>query len=141
MSEAITTWLDPLRSVLDPTRSLDWPRLHELAVALDTALSAHPVGSGLPPAAKRSRRLLAIRAALAEQGHLDTTGQDPLCQLFVQFVCGYRDLDLRDASGLGHGRLIARHGTPTACHRWIPRLQAGDLAGIAVTDRGVTHPR
>jgi alkylation response protein AidB-like acyl-CoA dehydrogenase len=52
----------------------------------------------------------------------------------AQFLAGYHDLDLRDATGLGHGALIARHAGPAAAEYWLPRLTAGDLAGVAITE-------
>ncbi|WP_143532309.1 acyl-CoA dehydrogenase family protein [Saccharothrix sp. ALI-22-I] len=134
ISEAITTWLHPLRPVLDPAAYVDWTRLAALAQAVDEALDTYPVGPELPAGTERSRRLKAIRQRLADHGHLDTANQPALFQVLAQFVCGYRDIDLRDATGLGHGLLIARHGTPQARRKWIPRLLAGDLAGIAVTE-------
>ncbi|MGH3789174.1 MAG: acyl-CoA dehydrogenase family protein [Pseudonocardiaceae bacterium] len=132
-SEAITAWLKPLRSVLDPASGIDWRRLEALNVALDAALTAYPVGARLSAGAERSRRLRVIRRELAQHGHFGTTG-DAALQVLAQFVCGYRDIDLRDATGLGHGELIARHGSPQAQQRWIPRLQDGELAGIAITE-------
>jgi alkylation response protein AidB-like acyl-CoA dehydrogenase len=54
--------------------------------------------------------------------------------VFAQFVCGYADIDLRDAVGLGHGRLIAHYAPPGLRERWLPRLTAGELAGIAITE-------
>jgi alkylation response protein AidB-like acyl-CoA dehydrogenase len=130
--EAITGWLHPLRSVLDPVDRVDWTRLEVLAAALDETLAAYPVGADLPAGSERSRRLLAVRRALAARGHVDVG--DHLSRVFAQFVCGYRDIDLRDATGLGHGVLIARHGGPQARRTWLPRLLAGELAGIAVTE-------
>ncbi|GAA2986154.1 acyl-CoA dehydrogenase family protein [Actinokineospora diospyrosa] len=58
----------------------------------------------------------------------------PCEQPWAQFLCGYHDLDLRDATGLGHGRTIAHHAHPDTVARWVPRLLAGDLAGIAITE-------
>lgn len=132
--EAIGTWLEPLVPVLDPAGTLDWSRLRALAKALDSTLLARPLGAELPTGVERSRRLLAIRHDLAVRGHLDTNGQPPLFGVCTQFLCGYRDIDLRDATGLGHGWLIARHGSTRARRLWIPRLLAGELAGIAVTE-------
>jgi alkylation response protein AidB-like acyl-CoA dehydrogenase len=51
-------------------------------------------------------------------------------------ICGYHDLDLRDATGLGHGRMILRHATEATRQQWVPRLRAGELAGIAMTEAG-----
>jgi len=130
--QAIAAWLQPLLRLLDPTASIDWQLLHALADKLDDLLVVYPVGADIRPGRERRRRLLAIRRELAKQ--VDTTGHAPQFQLLAQFVCGYRDLDLRDATGLGHGELIARHGSPTLRHHWIPRLRAGDVAGIAVTE-------
>ncbi|MGH3795843.1 MAG: acyl-CoA dehydrogenase family protein [Pseudonocardiaceae bacterium] len=133
-SAAITGWLHPMQPVLDPAHVLDWPRLHALDAELDAALRDHPVGPGLAAGLERSRRLLAIRTHLAQHQHLYLTDQPRLFQLIVQFLCGYRDLDLRDATGVGHGQLIARHGAPATRERWVPRLLAGELAGIAITE-------
>ena len=52
----------------------------------------------------------------------------------MQFICGYHDIDLRDATGLGHGQLIASYASAAVRDRWLPRLLAGALAGIAVTE-------
>lgn len=131
---ALTRWLHPLRQALDPTGQVDWARLEALAVALDATVMAHPIGADVPAGSDRSNRLRAIRHDLASLGYLDTTDPHPMFGMFTQFICGYQDIDLRDATGLGHGRLIARHATPTTRERWLPRLLAGDLTGIAITE-------
>lgn len=132
--QAIRAWLEPIRSALDPANAVSWTRLHALAGMLDAALTDYPLDAELPAGAERSRRLQAIRRMLAEHGHLDVAGQPPMFGVFAQFVSGYRDIDLRDATGVGHGQLIARHGSVQARQQWIPRLLAGELAGIAVTE-------
>ncbi|MBB5801264.1 alkylation response protein AidB-like acyl-CoA dehydrogenase [Saccharothrix ecbatanensis] len=132
LGEAVAGWLRPLHPVLDPADRVDWTRLEALATALDETLAAYPVGGDLPAGAERSRRLLAVRRELAVRGHIDT--RNHLFRVFAQFVCGYRDIDLRDATGLGHGVLIARHGSPQTRRAWLPHLLAGELAGIAVTE-------
>lgn len=134
VSEAITAWLQPLRLVLDPSDQVDWGHLTAFATALAEALAENPVSADLPAGPERSRRLLAIRQMLAADHQVDTTQQTALSQVLTQFVCGYRDIDLRDATGLGHGALIARHGSLAARQLWIPRLLAGELAGIACTE-------
>lgn len=131
-AEAMTTWLQPLQPVLDAGGRIDWTRLTGVAERLDHALRRYPVGPDLPAGAERSRRLRTIRQHLARE--VDTTGEPDVFQVLTQFMCGYCDIDLRDTTGLGHGRLIARHGSPQTRQRWIPRLLAGDLAGIAVTE-------
>ncbi|WP_169746038.1 acyl-CoA dehydrogenase family protein [Lentzea albidocapillata] len=101
---------------------------------LDQVLAIHPVGADLPAGIERSRRLGAVRRELAARGRPDSTGEPALFQLLAQFICGYCDVDLRDATGLGHGTLIARHGGLKTRKRWLSRLRAGELAGIAVTE-------
>ena len=96
------------------------------------------------------RDVSAIKHALAERGygaidvprHLGGHGCPPALQAVLQFIAGYYDLDLRDAAHVGHGRLILDHGSPRTVARWAPRLLAGDLAGIAITeDIGGTNVR
>jgi alkylation response protein AidB-like acyl-CoA dehydrogenase len=132
--DPISTWLYPLRSVLDPAGQVDWRSLTMTADALDDALVDHPVGPELVAGAERSRRLRAVRVAMAGCRDVDPANQPALFQVLVQFLCGYRDIDLRDATGLGHGRLIARYGSAPTRNRWLPRLLAGELAGIAMTE-------
>ena len=57
-----------------------------------------------------------------------------MLQTLLQFICGYHDVDLRDSSGLGHGRLIAEHAAPRARDQWLPALLAGAVPGIAITE-------
>ena len=49
-------------------------------------------------------------------------------------VSGYHDVNLRDSTGLGHGWPIAVHASPRIRDRWLPRLLAGAIPGIAVTE-------
>lgn len=138
--EAIGIWLEPLRPLLDPGNRLDWPRLTALAATLDELIATHPTTPG-PYGHERSDQLRAIRIELARSGLLDTTQQPALFAVLAQFVCGYRDIDLRDTTGLGHGALIARHASPAARRHWVPRLLDGELAGIAVTEpHGGSNP-
>ncbi|MCU1645404.1 MAG: acyl-CoA dehydrogenase [Nocardia sp.] len=141
LQEAVGTWLEPLAPVLDTANRIDWRRLRTLASALGDVLETCRIEPELSPGPERSRRLQAVRAALAERGALDTADQPALFALLAQFVCGYRDIDLRDATGLGHGALIERHAGPVARQRWLPRLLAGELAGIAMTEpHGGSNP-
>lgn len=134
ISDPISTWLRPLCPLLDPTDRLDWARLGTLQNVLDDLLGRHPVGADLAAGAERSQRLRLIRQEIARHGHLDITDQPPIFAVFAQFICGYRDIDLRDAVGLGHGRLIAHHARVPSREHWLPRLTAGELAGIAITE-------
>jgi alkylation response protein AidB-like acyl-CoA dehydrogenase len=133
-NDTITTWLQHLQPILETAVVVDWRRLKTLDAALDAVLITHPVGADLPAGAERSRRLRVIRRELAKRGHAEATSEPAAFQVLAQFLCGYRDIDLRDATGLGHGQIIARHGSASARERWIPRLRDGELAGIAVTE-------
>ncbi|MGW0656614.1 acyl-CoA dehydrogenase family protein, partial [Streptomyces umbrinus] len=53
----------------------------------------------------------------------------------AQFVCGFHDLDLRDTVGPGHGRMILNYGSDGLSGTWAARLGAGELVGIAATER------
>ena len=56
-------------------------------------------------------------------------------QALMQFICGYHDADLRDSTGLGHGRLIARHACPPVRDRWLPRCWLGRCPGSRSPNR------
>ena len=64
----------------------------------------------------------------------DGFSKPAVTQTLMQFICGYHDADLRDATGLGHGRLIALHGTTPAREQSLPRLVAGEVPGIAIAE-------
>jgi alkylation response protein AidB-like acyl-CoA dehydrogenase len=135
-------WLAPLLPGVPGLTELDALRLRRFEDALGGLLAGHPIGPGVRPRL-RSHRLARIRRELAACGYLGVavpacdggSGRPGMIQALMQFICGYHDADLRDATGLGHGRLIARHASPQARDRWLPRLLAGDLPGIAVTER------
>lgn len=102
-----------------------------------------------------SHRLLALRRTLApgtvlgpwgagevdhgKHGH-DHRGEQQvrlhgaLVQLVRQFIAGYRDVDLRDVTGPGHGLMILRHARREVIDAWAARLDAGDLVGTAMTE-------
>ena len=85
--------------------------------------------------AARSARLLDLKRALAAHGYGAPDGSaTPQLQPLLQFVCGYHDVDLRDVATIGHGRLLARHGTNVQRATWLPRLCTGALCGIAMTE-------
>jgi len=134
-------WIAPLAAGQPELDELALGRLHRFDTALRELLARFPIDAGIQPTL-RSERLLRIRHELAASGHLavavparDGGGGCPvLVQTMMQFICGYHDIDLRDATGLGHGRLIAAHASAPVRDRWLPRLLAGTLAGIAVTE-------
>jgi alkylation response protein AidB-like acyl-CoA dehydrogenase len=135
-------WLDPLLSSVPELTGLDARRLARFERILCGLLATHPIDPGTD-SRLRSQRLLAIRRDLAVGGHLAWAvpsnhgggGGPAVAQTLIQFICGYHDADLRDCTGLGHGRLIACHAAPTVRGRWLPQLLAGDLAGVAITER------
>jgi alkylation response protein AidB-like acyl-CoA dehydrogenase len=141
-ADGAVRWLGPLLPAVPGLTDPDVLRLRRFEDSLDGLLARHPVGPGAGPRV-RSQRLARIRRELAAAGHLGLavpardggSGRPAVLQALMQFICGYHDADLRDATGLGHGRLIARHASPPARDRWLPRLLAGDLPGIAVTER------
>jgi alkylation response protein AidB-like acyl-CoA dehydrogenase len=134
-------WLAPLATGLPELGELDLGRLHRFDTALRQLLARFPIDAEVQPTL-RSERLLRIRHELAANGHLAAAvathdggyGRSVLVQTMMQFICGYHDIDLRDATGLGHGRLIAAYAGSPVRDRWLPRLLAGALAGIAVTE-------
>jgi len=135
-------WLEPLRQAIVELGPLDLARAEDFEGTLIQLLATHPVGRGIAAEA-RSMRLRAIRQALAAEGLLGLAvparhggcGHPPILQVLLQFTCGYHDVDLRDSTGLGHGRLIADHGTPQARDHWLPLLLAGAVPGIAITEQ------
>lgn len=138
---AATAWIALLRDSFPDLDEQDLQRLHRFEAELAGLLDAHPIDPGVEPGL-RSRRLLQIRAGLARSAHLGTAvaardggcGRPPILQILMQFVCGYHDVDLRDSSGLGHGRLIAEHASAPVRDRWLPRLLSGAVPGIAITE-------
>lgn len=134
-------WLAPLLPAVSGFTEPDALRLSQFEEALAAGLAVNSVGTGAEPGL-RSRQLARVRREMAVSGHLGVavpacdggTGCLPAVQCLMQFICGYLDADLRDATGLGHGRMIARHASPAARDRWLPRLLAGDLPGIAITE-------
>ena len=57
-----------------------------------------------------------------------------MVQAMLQFICGYHDVDLRDSTGLGHGRLIAAYASAPVRDRWLPACWLARCAGIAITE-------
>jgi alkylation response protein AidB-like acyl-CoA dehydrogenase len=134
-------WLAPLQPALAPVTGADLAALEHFEDTLTCLLTAYPVGGDVEPGL-RSERLRQIRAATAASGHLALSvpschggsGRPAVVQALMQFVCGYYDVDLRDSTGLGHGRLIAEHASARVRDRWLPRLFEGAVPGIAITE-------
>lgn len=138
---AATGWLEPLWAAVSELTELDLAQLHRFEHALRGLLTGYPVNAGMEERI-RSRHLQQIRRDLAEAGHLALAvparhggcGRPAVMQALLQFICGYHDVDLRDSSGLGHGRLVAEHATPQVRDQWLPVLLAGAVPGIAITE-------
>jgi alkylation response protein AidB-like acyl-CoA dehydrogenase len=134
-------WIAPLAAGWTEVDDLDVGRLQRFDTTLHDLLVLFPIDAEVQPTL-RSKRLLRIRHELALSGHLTLAvaardggcGRPVLVQTMMQFICGYHDVDLRDATGLGHGRLIASYASAPIRDRWLPRMLAGALAGIAVTE-------
>jgi alkylation response protein AidB-like acyl-CoA dehydrogenase len=127
------TWLDPLRTSVAEVDDTGWRDLHHLADDLSALCAAAPRPAD--PAAW-SRWLLQLRRELASRGHRAPAGRGRLVwQTLAQFTAGFHDLDLRDATGAGHGAMILADGTATASAGWRTRLESGQLVGIAATER------
>lgn len=134
-------WLIPLLPGIAELTEPDACRLSRFEETLLGLLVRYPTGPRITPQV-RSQRLARIRRELAGKGYLAWAvptadggrGGPVLAQTLIQFVCGYHDTDLRDSVGLGHGRLIAHHAAPPVRDLWLPRLLAGSLAGIAITE-------
>lgn len=134
-------WLEPLLPAVPGVTDLDVRQLGRFEETLAALLAAsHSGADGVPRLC--GGRLARIRRELAASGHLALAvpardgGADrsSVLQALMQFICGYHDADLRDSTGLGHGRLIARHACPAVRDRWLPAVLAGALPGIAITE-------
>jgi alkylation response protein AidB-like acyl-CoA dehydrogenase len=140
-TDSAAGWLAPLLPGVAGLTELDARRLGRFEDVLAGLLARYPAGPGIEPQL-RSQHLAQIRRELAVCGQLALAvpaghggcGGPAITQALMQFICGYYDADLRDSTGLGHGRLIARHASAPVRERWLPRLLAGDLAGIAMTE-------
>ena len=114
-----TRWLEPLRAAVSELTEPDLDQVRRFEHTLRRLLAAYPVNAALEDQI-RSRHLRQIRRGLAEAGHLALAvparhgggGRPAVMQALLQFICGYHDVDLRDSSGLGHGRLVAEHAAP-----------------------------
>lgn len=126
-------WLEPLCSSVPELDQAAWGGLERLDGDLQELCAAAPPASD---AAGWSRWLLGLRRELAERGHRAPDGPaGPLWQTFAQFLSGARDLDLRDCTGPGHGAMVLVHAPADTARGWARRLQAGELVGIAATER------
>jgi alkylation response protein AidB-like acyl-CoA dehydrogenase len=127
------TWLEPLRSSVPELDTAAWIGLERFDATLDELCPAAPEHR---EAAAWATWLLELRHELAARGHRAPTGPaGPLWQTLAQFLAGARDLDLRDCTGPGHGAMVLTHAPAAAARTWGQRLHAGELIGIAATER------
>jgi len=134
-------WLAPLLPGIAELTDSDLRRLEQFEEVLCSLLAEYPAGP-CTERRLRSQRLARIRRELAEMGYLGWavptshggSGGPALAQTLIQFICGYHDADLRDSTGLSHGRLIARHAALPVRDKWVPRMLAGAVPGIAITE-------
>jgi alkylation response protein AidB-like acyl-CoA dehydrogenase len=135
------SWLSPLLPGIPGLAASNARQVARFEDALRELLADYPIGNSVGPQL-RSEHLARIRSGLATSHQLALAvpacdgglGGPAVLQALMQFVCGYHDADLRDSTGLGHGRLIAHYACPQARDWWLPRLLAGELPGIAVTE-------
>ncbi|MER5362830.1 acyl-CoA dehydrogenase family protein [Streptomyces sp. NPDC002785] len=129
----VTTWIAPLQPALPGLGERELDELRTLETHLVQALTTH---TGPPT----STDLLALRRHLAALRKPDAVPDLAphalaLTDALTAFLCGFYDLDLRDTVGTGHGRMILRHACEPVRRHWAARLAAGDLVGIAATER------
>ncbi|MDG4794979.1 acyl-CoA dehydrogenase family protein [Micromonospora sp. WMMD1082] len=125
-------WLEPLRSSVPELDADTWSDLCGLSRELARRVAAAPPLDG----PGRSRWLLDLRRHLADYGHHAPAGPSgPVWQTLAQFCAGVHDLDLRDATGTGHGAMILTDAAEVTAETWRARLDRGELVGIAATER------
>jgi alkylation response protein AidB-like acyl-CoA dehydrogenase len=128
----VKRWLEPIKPMLAKWIQVkDW----KLLLGFEQCLSE--------VAQDKSRNQLSqVKNLLASLGYgmvdvdsrIGGGGYSPLLQALIQFVCGYHNLDYRDVAHVGHGRMIALHGSEKQRKLWIPRMASGSLVGIAATE-------
>lgn len=122
-------WLAALRPSL-PVTDTGWAAWEALDAALAGLAGTDP---GRADQRARSQWLRRVRADLA--AHTAPAGAAAgVWQAGAQFLAGYHDLDLREATGAGHAQMILTHAQPDLAASWRQRLAAGGLAGIAATE-------
>lgn len=122
-------WLAALRPSLNVTDE-DWAAWEALDAGLEALAGTDP---GRTDQRARSVWLRRVRTELA--GHTAPEAQAARTwQAGAQFLAGYRDLDLREATGAGHAQMILDYAPAVLADDWAERLAAGALAGIAATE-------
>jgi len=126
-------WLEPFRSSVPELDTAAWAALERLDAALDELCPTAPARCD---AAAWSAWLLQLRHELASRGRRAPAGPaGPMWQTLAQFLAGAHDLNLRDCTGAGHGAMVLTHAPTATAGAWGQRLRAGELIGIAATER------
>jgi alkylation response protein AidB-like acyl-CoA dehydrogenase len=122
-------WLAALRPSLGVSDT-GWRAWESLDAALGDLAGTDP---GRADQRARSAWLRRVRTELAN--HTAPAGEaGGIWQAGAQFLAGYRDLDLREATGAGHAQMILTYAQPALAESWRARLATGALAGIAATE-------
>lgn len=126
-------WLEPLHTSLPEIDDHGWDLLGQLDAVCRLRVPDAPAATDQ---AAWSRWLLELRYDLATLGIRPPNDDDlQIWQTPAQFIAGFHNLDLRDATGSGHGAMILTHAAAPVRACWQDRLDRGDLVGIAATER------
>lgn len=124
------SWLEPGLWVY---RSRELDLLGQADSLLEQAAPAATVGGPTLLQAKRRLHAEGVGAATAPAS-VGGGGHRYVVQAGIQFLAGYRDLNLRDAAGVGHGAILCSdpewHG-----RRELLDVIRGSLVGLAATER------
>lgn len=127
----VENWFGPIKPMVAKwVPSRDWEVLGKLEYALGNIA---PDQKAVPQQ---------VKTLLASQGFgtLDVDaergggGCSSIVQALAQFICGYHNLDYRDAAHVGHSRMIVMHGSDAQRKLWLPKIISGALVGIAATE-------
>jgi alkylation response protein AidB-like acyl-CoA dehydrogenase len=134
MSSGLRWLLHLERLLLASVTQADWTLLREFQFELKACAADAPHAEGAT--------LLAVKTRLAKAGYgaidipksIGGRGCSSTVQMLVQFLCGYEDLNYRDAAHVGHGRLILANGSKQQLDQWSDAILSGALVGVAVTE-------
>ena len=123
------SWLEPGLWVY---RSRELDLLGQADALLADASPAARVGGSALLEAKRRLHAAGIGAATAPAG-VGGGGHRFVVQVAIQFLAGYRDINLRDAAHVGHGAVLC-HDPEWHGRRELTAVIRGSLIGLAATE-------